>query len=250
MKSLVGFGSHFKVWAVAVIIATVGGPLSGCSGQSYSCGTPDANHCYGVVSWSGSPTGFSMEVTAVALASGNIFVDDEGWLVDYFAQGNPLAGAYWVETGEINEGAGTDYFWANNTANDGFMSYDLGPVAQSDIHSGAWIAYRINQDSRISAQWNVTISRAATGTMLYSAQSTETSMTPNTVIEGQELAGEQGAQAPLAFFSENSVIHGSTIEFQSTDGTVTANRPPNAGWLGTDTPSQTGNGGMFLTDCC
>ncbi len=79
-------------------------------------------------------------------------------------------------------------------------------------------------------------------------------MTPNTVIEGQELAGQQDAQAPLAFFSYNAAIQGSKAVLRTTNGTVTAARPPNAGWwLGPNpslTPSQTTNGGTFFTDCC
>lgn len=236
-----------SIGAAAVVLASV---LSGCGGQSYSCGTGSGGHCYGTVSWSGTPTGFSMELTAVALTSGDIFVDDEGWLIDYFAPGDPLSGAYWVEAGEINEGFGTEYFWANNTESGGFMSYDLGPVSQSDISAGNWIAFKINQDSKTPSQWNITISRPETGTVLYSQASTDNPMTPNTVIEGQELAGSQNAQAPLAFFSYNAVIQGSTTTVQTQDGTVRADHPPNAGWFGTDTPSQSANGGIFFTDCC
>lgn len=230
--------------------------ISGCAGQSYSCGTATANHCYGVVKWSGSPTGFSMEETPVALTSGSILVDDEGWLVDYPPVGNVLD-ASWVETGEENEGYGTVYFWADNTPFDGFMTYPLGSVAPSD-ERGAWIAYTIRQDASTPTQWDVTISRAASGTVLYSAAASEIPMKPNAVEEGQELAGQQDAQAPLAFFSYNEVFQGSAETVQTNDGTVQADRPPNAGWLGSDTPSNTsspsnpeyGTGGLFFTDCC
>jgi hypothetical protein len=235
--------------AVAAMLSACAALLSGCPGQTYSCGTPSADHCYGTVTWKGAPTGLSMELTAVALTAGDIFVDDESWLIDYLAKGNPLNNALWVEAGEINEGFGTEYFWAENKTVGGFMYYSLGPVAQSDINTGSWIAYTIAQDTTPSS-WNVTIANAGTGTVLYAAQSFNNPMTPNTVIEGQELAGMQNAQAPLAFFSENAVIQNGQTTIRTADGTVTANHPPNAGWLGTDTPSQTNHGGLFFTDCC
>jgi hypothetical protein len=224
--------------------------LSGCGGQSYSCGTADADHCYGTVSWAGSPTGFSMELTAVPLTSGDIFIDDEGWLVDYYNTGNPLSGAYWVEAGETNQGFGTQYFWANNSAEWGFESYMLGPVASSDLNTAAWIAFKITQDSTTSSSWDVTISRAATGEVLYTEQAVDTPMSPNTILAGQELAGSQNAQAPLAFFSQNKTIRNGSATFETTDGTVRADHPPNAGWWFNSAPSQTSQGGIFFTDCC
>jgi hypothetical protein len=75
-------------------------------------------------------------------------------------------------------------------------------------------------------------------------------MPPNTVIEGQELAGEQDAQAPLAFFSENEIYQGSAGTVTTSDGTVRDDKPPNAGWFLTDTPASTNDGGTFFTDCC
>jgi hypothetical protein len=187
-----------------------------------------------------------MEETPVALTSGNIFVDDEAWLVDYSS--GPTS---WVETGEVNEGYGTDYFWAYSTGGvSGFMTYDLGAVSPSDMN-GTWIAYQIRQSPGESAGWAVTISRAASGTVLYAPSPADVTMTPNTVIEGQELAGEENAQAPIAFFTENSVFQGSTETLQTTAGTVTDASPPNGAWLGSDTPSPaTTDGGMFVTDCC
>jgi hypothetical protein len=75
-------------------------------------------------------------------------------------------------------------------------------------------------------------------------------MTPNTVIEGQELAGSNSAQAPLAFFSYSAVYNGSTKTLRSADGTVRADHPPNANWWSGNKPSQTSTGGLFFTDCC
>lgn len=242
------FGNRFRVGALGMT-ALLAVLLSGCGGTTYSCGNGQSGHCYGVVKWTGNPTGFSMELTAVALTSGDIFVDDEGWLVDYFKPGDPIAGAYWVETGEINEGFGTEYFWADNTADWGFEFYDLGPVAAADTQANTMIAYKVNQDAQTSSTWNVTISKAAGG-LLYKASSTDNPMSPNTIIEGQELAGSQNAQAPLAFFTYNAAIQGSTTTLRTSDGTVEADHPPNAGWWVSLAPSQTGNGGWFFTDCC
>ncbi len=93
-----------------------------------------------------------MEVTAVPLTSGDIFINDEGWIVDYFNPQDPNTALSWVETGEINEGGSTDYFWAYglayNTPDGVFMFYDLGPVAQSDLNAGNWIAYKVNRIRR------------------------------------------------------------------------------------------------------
>jgi hypothetical protein len=192
-----------------------------------------------------------MELTAVPLTSGDNFIDDEGWLIDYFASGDPTKGAYWVETGETNDGVGTEYFWAENKLYWGYMQYDLGPVSQHDLNHGTWIAYKVDQDSKTPSTWNVTISDAKTGSVLFTGQSTGNSMSPNTVIEGQELAGSQGAQAPIAFFSQNAIIHGKKTTIQTSDGTPTANHPPTADWFpGNNKPSQTTNGGIWFTDCC
>ena len=243
-----GRSASARIWTAALAVALVPlatGMISGCAGQSYSCGTADANHCYGVVKWAGDPTGLSMEETPVALTSGDIFVDDEAWLVDYSS-----GPTFWVETGELNEGDGTNYFWAYSTGGTGgFMTYDLGAVSGSDM-KGAWIAYQIQQSPKEPSQWAVTISRAASGTVLYEPSPADVPMTPNTVIEGQELAGQQDAQAPLAFFSENSVFHSTAETLQTSDGVVEDDMPPNAGWLGSDTPSATTDGGFFFTDCC
>jgi hypothetical protein len=248
--------SRWRTGAVAAVALLFLSLLSSCGGQSYSCGTGDANHCYGTVSWTGSPTGFSMELTAVPLTSGDIFIDDEGWLIDYYS-----GGMSWVEAGEENVnvlyegGYGTTYyFWAYGlnygTPSQVFMAYQLGPVAQADLDHGNWIVYKINQDPKTATTWNVRISEASTGTVLYTAACTGCSMTPNTVLEGQELAGSQNAQAPLAFFAYNTLFQGSTSTLRTADGTVTSNKPPNANWWFGSKPSETSNGGMFFTDCC
>jgi hypothetical protein len=56
--------------------------------------------------------------------------------------------------------------------------------------------------------------------------------------------------APLAFFSENEVFQGPAGTLRTVNGSVTDDQPPNAGWLGTDTPSAVADGGLFFTDCC
>lgn len=239
-------GARIRAATLAVALVTLAtGLTSGCAGQTYMCGTADASHCYGTVEWTGNPTGLSMEETPVPLTSGDILVDDEAWLIDYSS--GPTS---WVETGEENEGYGTDYFWAYSTGGtSGFMTYDLGAVPESDM-KGAWIAYQIRQDPKAPSQWQVTISRAASGTVMFAPSPADVSMTPNAVEEGQELAGQGDAQAPLAFFSENAVFHGSAETLETSDGTVRHDRPPFAGWLGTDTPGATTDGGFFFTDCC
>jgi hypothetical protein len=249
------FRNHVGHLVVAAALAALGATLSGCAGQTYQCGTGSANHCYGTVSWTGSPTGFEMELTAVPLTSGDIFVDDEGWLIDYF--GSDMS---WVETGEENvnpayvDGFGvTYYFWAygwhyNSTGT--FMAYPLGPVSQSDLNNATWIAYKVSQDANEPSQWNVAISKASSGTPLYSGTCSTCSMTPNTVLEGQELSGSSAAEAPLAFFAENAVITGSKTTYRTDDGTVTSDDPPTANWWPPSKPSQTSNGGLFFTWCC
>jgi hypothetical protein len=200
-----------------------------------------------------------MELTPVSLNSGDIFIDDEGWLIDYGpSPGSPMS---WVEAGIENVNAlyygstgTTNYFWAyglNYGSPTGvFMEYPLGAVSPSDISRGSWIAFQIKQHPKKAATYDVTISEAASGTPLYTESCASCSMTPNTILEGQELAGSSNAQAPLAFFSYNSSITGSSTTIQSSDGTVTAAHPPNAGWFPGNKPSETSNGGMFFTDCC
>jgi hypothetical protein len=234
--------------------------LVGCSGQTYSCGTAGGNHCYGVVSWTGTPTGFSLQMTPAALTSGDIGIDDEGWLVQNGA--SCYGSACWVETGVDNtnptysNGYGTTvYFWASGTADAGFQFYYLGDVPSGDFTQ--WIQFDVSQDSTTPSTWNVTISRPATGEVVYKQACTDNPMTPNTVIEGQELAGTNNAQAPIVFFTHNAEIKGSTKTDRTTDGTVCKGpspacpgAPPNAGWFGTDKPSTSPNGGTFFTDCC
>ena len=108
-----------------------------------------------------------------------------------------------------------------------------------------------------SSTWNVTISRPATGEVVYKAACTDNSMTPTKVIEGQELAGSNGAQAPIVFFTHNAEIKASKKTNRTADGTVCKGpspacpgAPPNAGWWVGEKPSTSPNGGTFFTDCC
>jgi hypothetical protein len=245
-------------WVIGAAVVAAAGLLFGCGGQSYSCGDASGGHCYGTVSWSGSPSGLFMNLTAVPLQSGDIFIDDEAWLIDYTS-----AGATWVEAGEENvnpvyyggEGS-TYYFWAYGVDGQEIMGYPLGPVSQSDLDHATWNSYRINQDSTTASTWHVNIWEPASGTTLFN-ESVDNPMTPTTVIEGQELAGSNDAQAPIAFFNDNSSYQSSKESYQTTDGLVCKGvspscpgAPPNAGWWFNSKPSQTSNGGMFFTDCC
>lgn len=220
-------------------------------------------HCYGTVAWAGVyPSGFSMEVTAVPLTGGDGFVDDEGWLAESGVNSGACAGpeengANWVETGEISSGSGTEYFWANCTPAAGFMQYYLGPVVQSDLNANTWIAYKIVQDPQTRSTWNITISRAATGDLLYTAASTDNAMVPNTITEGSELAGQQGAETPIALFSYNAMIQEQNTNLWTIDGTLRSDNPPYAGWVPliqpppnpviSDSPSHSTTGGLFYT---
>jgi hypothetical protein len=245
-----------------LVAATLTSTLYGCAGQTYSCGTSQSDHCYGVVKWTGSFSGVSTEMTVVSLASGDIFVDDEEWLVDYLSTGNALNSTYWVETGIWNEGYGTDYFWADNKANAAFMSYDLGPVSQADLDAVSQIVFTVHQDPVTASQWNVTIARPA-GTVLFTAASTDNPMTPNSITEGQELAGSSDAEAQLAFFEKNAYFQGASKIYQTTDGLVCVGQsttslpcpskspPPMAGWLPPFVPTVlSSDGGYFFTWCC
>jgi hypothetical protein len=228
--------------------------ISACGSQKYSC---VAQHCYAMVTWTGNPTGFSMEETPVPLTSGDGHVSDEGWLLQ--CQPGPIQNCTWVETGEVNDkNSGTNYFWANNVPPYGFMAYPLGPVAQSD-EQGTYIAFQVRQDPQTPTQWDITISRPASGTVLYSVQAAGIPMTPSAVEEGLEIEGSQGAQAPLAFFAKSEVFQGSAEHLRTSNGVVTSDDPPNGGWLGSDTPANQNSpdsqnhpyrGGVFVTDCC
>jgi hypothetical protein len=234
--------------AFGAIVIGFASLLPGCGGQTYSCGGPASDHCYGIVTWKGKPTGFAMEMTAVALNGGDIFIDDEGWLVQHFPKTDPPS-AHWVEVGENNEGVSTIYFFAEDSTAGGFMFFDLGPVAQSDIDAATWIAYTVAQNATPTI-WDVTVSNASTGIVMFKTQSNDNDMKPESVEEGLEVAGTQNARASIALFSQNSVIQNGTTSLRTTNGLVEADHPPNAAWLGTATPSQTSNGGIFLTDCC
>jgi hypothetical protein len=249
---------RLRAWAAGAAVVALTSLSSGCAGQSYSCGGPNGNHCYGTVSWSGSYTGLSMQLTTVSLTSGDVSVDDEAWLID-----NTRTPVNWIETGETNENVAyyggdgtTNYFWAYGVDGESMNVY-LGPVSQSDLNNSAWIAYRINQDPTVPSTWNVNIWEAATGTMLYNESVADYPMSPNTVIEGQELAGSKGAVAPFAFFAQNAFFQTGKMSFQTSDGTVCmgpspacSGPPPHANWWPGAKASQTSNGGMFFTWCC
>jgi hypothetical protein len=245
--------------ASTAIVATLASVLLSCGGQSYNCGpgaapcTATSQHCYGIVDWSGTPTGLSTELTAVALTSGDGFVNDEVWLWQVVGTESYATGS-WVEAGEINVYGSPDYFWAEGknfcTPDQYFMWYDLGPIAQNDLNNNTWIAYKINQDSKTPSMWNVTISYAQTGQVLFNEAATEHPMTPNTVQEGQELQGTNSAEAPGAFFAYNAFYQGSIKSFWTTDGSVSSGNPPHGGWWPGSKPSQTSNGGLFFTWCC
>ncbi len=113
--------------------------------------------------------------------------------------------------------------------------------------------------------------------MLFNEPVTDQPMTPTAVMEGQELLGTNGAQAPLAFFTDNAYLQGSKQGFHTSDDTVCrgttaaiqkspnctpvkgVNLPgpagsnwmsPNGDWWVGSKPSQMSYGGMFFTDCC
>jgi hypothetical protein len=235
--------------------------LSACSGKTYSCGNSSTNHCYGIVSWTDTADGFSLQMTPAPLTSGDISIDDEGWLIQNYVPDCPGA-ACWVETGVDNtnltqsNGFGTTvYFWGSGTAASGPQYYYLGDVPPGDFKQ--WIQFDVRQDSKTPSTWNVTISRPASGEVVYKAACTENLMAPNTVIEGQELAGTNDAQAPIVFFTHNAEIKGSKKTDWTTDGTVCLGPspacpgpPPNAGWWAGEKPSTSPHGGTFFTDCC
>lgn len=249
LRCSIGYGwGRAAITAILLIAAAL---LAGCYGQSYSCGPPGApttsttGTCYGTVSWSGysvTPTGLSMELTAVTLTGGDGWVHEKARLVDNSTPGG------WVEVGELNEGSATDYFYAYTSSELGLWAVDLGPA--DGLNTNAWTKYEINQDSKTPSTWNITISRVSDGTVLATGKATDDPMTPDTVIEGLELDGHHNAQAPLAFFAHNQVIQGSKKTYQTSDGSIRSDNPPTAGWWDDLKPSTTTNGGQLQTNCC
>jgi hypothetical protein len=217
-------------------------------------------HCYGVNTWLGSVTGSFTVIDVVNLASGDVSVDNETWLIDnnsnrseqcIFAPGDDN-NACWVEAGYVRfSGDSERWFWADLRPMGGgcfnhcyYIEHDEGILNSGDYNNVVDITIMANGTAK---QWSVSVGGHVTG---FNATSVDNTMSPNRIDIGQELAGTQGANAPHANYQDNTWIKNGE-HYQTVDGIFnyggTSYNPPWAGWNQNQRPSNSPYGGVWYT---
>jgi hypothetical protein len=229
---------------------------------TYSCGSADKNHCYGIAEWDDPTEIFAVSTTLSPVnlycKSCNGFIDDETWLVDRTSAQCQKSKFHmcWVEVGfEREEGRkNTDFFWADNRAGHGFAEHWLGAIngITDDLQL---LLVKDTERSADSTTYLVFILSANFNQVsFYSGKSTKNSMTPTAQLIGQELEGSKGASADPEIFLHTQVSNtpdqfvqsGALVE-RSTNGGVVSDNPPLGAWLAQPTSLP---GGAFVTACC
>jgi hypothetical protein len=251
-----------KLTAILVGIIVLG--ISSRDAEAYSCGTPSADHCYGVNVWQQTEEYFGAYTDIrrgrmICPGGCGGFVDNEIWLVDDSTEeckSNPYKQC-WVEAGYVSEDGSQDpqFFWAEFPPGKQFALHLIGnrdPVGVIDH-------FMIIKDGRATPNpflifiYNNDLSSLFGGTSI----ATGNPMRANKIIIGQELAGNQNAFADDADFTRNIwAVQALGPEYvfwyaaQTAKGTVQSDNPPFATW--TIDPATTGapEGGQFTTHCC
>jgi hypothetical protein len=231
--------------------------------QTYICGTPQSNHCYGQTAWAGGNYGLWTDIWVTPISCNGVlcattgFVDDEAWLTNADASNWVEAGYTTIPVLNVNSDAIFDftssqvYFWADQRPGAGFYVDLLGAVPGQDYGEYTHTVILANDPS--SQSFNV-IMWSESGATNYWFESFPNSMPVGQIIVGQELAGLGGAYADRAYFSHNAFATAPLANntfygvFQSTDGVVTSLNPPYGSWY--VHPGYSLPGGEFTTSCC
>jgi hypothetical protein len=238
-------GRHWPL--VALFAAHV--MVSACGGGKpapapYTCGDVTRGHCYSKAVIGDHLTGFRSTFTVVKdPRPGNGFVTNEFWLSNYSGT------QAWIEIGYIqNTVEPLHYFWAvldpdttvfKRTRIADVPPSELGERVTFDIHQTAPGTFSLSVDGPTTKfATSVTVN-------LWSG------MYGGYVDMGMELAGTDGATAPVATFVRNTV-YDSTLHpryARASDGAgESIGKPPYGGWL--QTPTESPDGGVFITHCC
>ena len=234
---------------------------------TYSCGTPDANHCYGQVEWIDRTEIFGVSTTLSPVNlycnSCDGFVDDEMWLADINTpkcQTNKFE-ACWVEVGfeRLQGRKNTDFFWADVRPGHGFSEHWLGAIngVTDDLQL---LVVKDTSQSATSTTFLVVVADASlNAVVLHSGKSTKNTMVATSQTIGQELYGSHGSAADPEIFQHIQASHsanqlavaGALID-RSNGGSVTDDSPPLGAWLVTPAtlPSGAIQPGAFVTACC
>lgn len=211
---------------------------------TYSCGTPEAGHCYSqaYLNQGGINHGVGVTIEAsLGINPGDGFISNEVWYLNM----NGFFG--WIESGELTEAVSHSYFMATLSTNGVFMKTYFGGVPAAD--DGGY--FRVDIHGVGPGIYSVSITSP---TRHYSATVKNDTFTdpdadPEPVI-GQELEGASNAQAPVVPFLFSSGYDGAgRTHYYSTDGFVNVQKPPYGGWIALPSSSY-GRGGAFVTYCC
>ncbi len=230
--------------------------------QTYSCGAPSSNHCYGTASWDPPYFGAYSDILQVQMSCPSDcggFVDNEVWFIDTETSGctsNPF-GVCWVEAGYFFTAGSSSpqFFWADGRPMNSstFNLHVLGPTDPVGVTDH----FMIIKDGRGAAGiFQVWIYNDSLST-LYNGTSTSNTMNGNRIDIGQELAGTKGASAGSATFTRNIFAVqplGSDFVFwynrQTDKGSVTSANPPIGSWTIDPAAPAAPEGGQFTTRCC
>jgi hypothetical protein len=247
-----------SVWAGIGSITVV---ISFASAQTYSCGNPASNHCYGTTRWQEQPEYFGafadVEQVRMGCPSGcGGFLNNEIWLIDTKTGSCTTNdfGMCWVEAGYVVE-EGWDqanYFWADSRPGSG-NTFNLHILGSTDP-VGTVDHFMIIKDGRVEiGTFQVWIFNDSLST-LFQGTSANNAMNADRIDIGQELAGTNGAFAGRASFQRNiwavrPLGSGQDFVFrfnrQTNPGNITSRDPPFASWAPFGpTP------GVFTTRCC
>jgi hypothetical protein len=220
---------------------------------SYSCGNVSSGHCYARVYWSRSTSGAYVNIQVVSLycnpqlcyGSNGVnqeigFVDNEMW----FSQGS----SYWVEAGystynTSNFETHNSYYWADLRPGYAYAEHEIAQVPAGDY--GGNVSIEIEQGS--GNTYDVFFGSNTWG---YTGYSTSNTMSPNTIWEGEELAGTGGASAPTAAFTSSQWLNGSTWVYQTTSGTVQVTNSSVGNGYWSVPPNGSNQGGVWDDYCC
>lgn len=238
-----------RQWLAMALIVALGATLAcGIGGKPapapYMCGDVTRGHCYGMATVGDHLTGFRSTFTVVKeLRPGNGFVTNEFWLKNYSGV------VAWIEIGYMqNTVEQLHYFWAvldpdtalfRSTMIADVPGAEFGERVTFDIHETAPSVFSLSVDGPTT--------KFATSVTVNLWVGTDGGY----VDMGMELAGTDGAVAPVATFVNNTV-YDSTFRpryAKASDGSgETIGKPPYGGWL--QKPADSPDGGVFITHCC
>ena len=218
-------------------------------------------HCYGENTWLGSILGTFTVIDVVNLASGDVSIDNETWLIDNNLNGSKQCifepgytnGKCWVEAGYWHGSGNSErWFWADLRPQGGgcyqhcyYIEHDEGILNSGDYNNVVDVTIVTNG---IANQWSVQVLGHVTG---FNATSIDNTMSANRIDIGQELAGTQRANAPHANYQDNEWYNGNGPHYQTVDGQFNyvgaSYNPPWSGWNQNQRPSNSPYGGVWYT---